>query len=391
MNKVKLGIEKLIETAPGWLGEKRIGLLVNQASVDSRLHSTADLLVHLYPNNITALFGPQHGIRGEKQDNMVESEDFIHPRHNIPAFSLYGSSRTPTGKMLEHIDILIIDLQDVGTRVYTFISTMAYCLKAAKQHNKKIVVLDRPNPIGGTAVEGNMLKEEFLSFVGVYPLPMRHGLTTGEMALLFNKHCQIGCELEVIPMEGWKREMLFHETGLHWIPPSPNMPTPVTALLYPGQVILEGTNLSEGRGTTTPFEHFGAPFIDPYRLKKTAQKRKLSGIHLREVFFQPTSQKWQDEVCGGVQIHLTDPEAYKPYTTTLALIQDCISLYPDQFSWRTPPYEYETEKMPIDLIIGDKSVRARVEKQEDIRCLEESWQEELNNFRETAQRYFLYS
>jgi uncharacterized protein YbbC (DUF1343 family) len=168
------------------------------------------------------------------------------------------------------------------------------------------------------------------------------------------------------------------------------MPTPVTAIVYPGQVILEGTNLSEGRGTTTPFEHFGAPFIDPYRLKKTAQKRKLSGIHLREVFFQPTSQKWQDEVCGGVQIHLADPEAYKPYTTTLALIQDCISLYPDQFSWRTPPYEYETEKMPIDLIIGDKSVRERVEKQEDIHCLEESWQEELNNFRETAQRYFLY-
>ncbi len=386
MTKIKLGIEKLSETSPGWLGEKRIGLLVNQASVDSRLRSTADLLVHSYSKNITALFGPQHGIRGEKQDNMVESEDFIHPRYNIPAFSLYGSSRTPTGEMLEHIDIMIIDLQDVGTRVYTFISTMAYCLKAAKQHNKKVVVLDRPNPIGGTAIEGNMLKEEFLSFVGIYPLPMRHGMTIGEMALLFNNHYQIGCELEVIPMEGWSRKMLFHETGLHWIPPSPNVPTPVTAMVYPGQVILEGTNLSEGRGTTTPFEHFGAPFIDPYRLKKAAQKRKLPGIHLREVFFQPTSNKWQDEVCGGLQIHITNPEAYKPYITTLALIQDCISLYPDHFSWRPPPYEYETEKMPIDLIIGDKNERERVEKLEDIHCLEESWQEELNNFRETAQR-----
>jgi uncharacterized protein YbbC (DUF1343 family) len=293
--------------------------------------------------------------------------------------------------MFEHIDILIIDLQDVGTRVYTFISTMAYCLEAAKQHGKKVVVLDRPNPIGGDKVEGNPLKDEFRSFVGIHPIPMRHGLTIGELALLFNDHYQIGCELEVITMEGWHRHMLFHETGLHWTLPSPNMPSPVTALVYPGQVILEGTNLSEGRGTTLPFQLCGAPFIDPYQLKRKVQQRKLPGTLLREVFFQPTFNKWQNEVCGGLQIHLTNSKIFKPYVTTLAIVQDIISLYPGHFSWREPPYEYEREKMPVDLIIGDKNLREGIEQQKDINELENSWQKELEDFKELAQHYFLYS
>jgi len=390
MTKVKLGIEKLLETSPQWLKEKRIGLLTNQASVDSHLRHTADLLVQYYPNNIKALFGPQHGIRGEKQDNMVESDDFIHPRFNLPVFSLYGATRTPTREMLEQIDTLIIDLKDVGTRVYTFISTMAYCLKAAKQYDKKVVVLDRPNPIGGDKLEGNLLKDEFRSFVGVYPLPMRHGLTMGELALLFNQHYKIGCELEIITMEGWNRSMLFNETSLRWISPSPNMPTPITAMVYPGQVILEGTNLSEGRGTTSPFELFGAPFIDPHQLKKKVDHRKLSGIHLREVFFQPTFNKWQNEVCGGLHIHVTDARTYKPYITTLAIIQDIIALYPDHFCWRPPPYEYEKEKIPVDIITGDKSIRERIEKQKEIVDLEKSWQKELQDFKEITQRFLLY-
>ena len=390
MSKIKPGIEKLLETSPKWLREKRIGLLVNQASVDSHLRSTANLLVQLYPNNIKALFGPQHGIEGEKQDNMVESQDFTHPQFNIPVFSLYGATRIPTREMFEHIDILIIDLQDVGTRVYTFISTMAYCLEVAKQHGKKVVVLDRPNPIGGDKVEGNLLKDEFRSFVGIHPIPMRHGLTIGELALLFNDHYQIGCELEVITMEGWHRHILFQETGLHWTLPSPNMPSPVTALVYPGQVILEGTNLSEGRGTTLPFQLCGAPFIDPYQLKRKVQQRKVPGILLREVFFQPTFNKWQNEVCGGLQIHLTDSKIFKPYVTALAIVQDIISLYPGHFSWREPPYEYEREKMPVDLIIGDKDLREGIEQQKDINELENSWQKELEDFKKIAQRYFLY-
>lgn len=390
MGKVQLGIEKLLTSPPCWLGEKRIGLLTNQASVDSTLNNTVDLLVQSYPKTIKALFGPQHGFRGEKQDNMVESQDFIHPRFNLPVFSLYGTSRVPTKEMLELIDILVIDLQDIGTRVYTFITTLAYCLRAAQEHGKKVVVLDRPNPIGGTAVEGNLLKEQLRSFVGVYPLPMRHGLTIGEAAGIFNTQHRIGCDLEVIPMEGWKRTMYFQETGLHWIPPSPNMPSFTTALVYPGQVILEGTNLSEGRGTTTPFEILGAPFIDPFRLHYNLAGKDLPGIHLREVFFQPTFHKWQGEVCGGLQIHITDPDSYKPYVTSLTIIQEIHSLYPRDFSWRNPPYEYEEEKMPIDLISGDDSIREAIEQGRDLNQLEASWKEELDQFREMAKHHFLY-
>ncbi len=390
MGKVQLGIEKLLTSPPCWLEEKRIGLLTNQASVNSTLHHTVDLLVQSYPKTIKALFGPQHGFRGEKQDNMVESQDFIHPRFNLPVFSLYGTSRVPTKEMLELIDILVIDLQDIGTRVYTFITTLAYCLRAAQEHGKKVVVLDRPNPIGGTAVEGNLLKEQLRSFVGVYPLPMRHGLTIGEAAGIFNTQHRIGCDLEVIPMEGWKRTMYFQETGLYWIPPSPNMPSPTTALVYPGQVILEGTNLSEGRGTTTPFEIFGAPFIDPFRLQSNLSGRDLSGIHLREVFFQPTFHKWHGEVCGGLQIHITGPDSYKPYVTSLTIIQEIHSLYPRDFSWRNPPYEYEEEKMPIDLISGDDSIREAIEQGRDVNQLEASWKEELDQFREMAKHHFLY-
>ena len=390
MGKVQLGIEKLLASPPPWLGEKRIGLLTNQASVNSNLHNTVDLLVQSYPGAVKALFGPQHGFRGEKQDNMVESQDFIHPRFNLPVFSLYGTSRIPTKDMLELVDILVVDLQDIGTRVYTFITTLAYCLTAAQEQGKKVVVLDRPNPIGGTAVEGNLLKDGLRSFVGVYPLPMRHGLTIGEAARIFNTQYQIGCDLEVIPMEGWNRTMYFQETGLHWIPPSPNMPSTATALVYPGQVILEGTNLSEGRGTTTPFEIFGAPFIDPDQLKSTLKKKDLPGIYLREIFFQPTFHKWHGEVCGGLQIHITDPEAYKPYVTSLTIIQDIRTLYPRDFSWRNPPYEYEEEKMPIDLITGDDSIRQAIEQDMDVNQLEASWKEELNQFREMAKRHFLY-
>lgn len=389
MTTVKLGVEKLLHNQPLWLKEKRIGLLTNQASADSRLRYTVDLLVDLYPRSIRALFGPQHGIRGEKQDNMVESSDFIHPRFNIPAFSLYGPFRSPNKEMLDLIDILIIDLQDIGTRVYTFMSTMAYCLEAAGRWGKKVVVLDRPNPIGGLQLEGNLLREDCRSFVGVHPIPMRHGLTMGELALLFN-HNRARCELEVIAMEGWTRNMLFPQTGLTWIYPSPNMPSAETALVYPGQVLLEGTNLSEGRGTTRPFELFGAPFIDPHHVKEKIEQRKLPGITLREVYFQPTFNKWQDQVCGGLQIHVTATHLYKPYHTTLAVLQDVRALYPDRFSWCNPPYEYEKERMPIDLIAGDRRIREALEQQKPLDELEASWQEDLVTFKQHAQNYFLY-
>jgi uncharacterized protein YbbC (DUF1343 family) len=390
MTPVQPGIEVLLQNPPLWLKEKRIGLLVNQASVDSRLRHTADLLVGAFPRSIRALFGPQHGIRGEKQDNMVESSDFIHPRFGIPAFSLYGASRSPVPDMLDLIDILIIDLQDVGTRVYTFISTMAYCLEAAARRGKKIVVLDRPNPIGGEQVEGNLLQQDCRSFVGVHPLPMRHGLTIGELALLFNDHHGIHGELEVIAMEGWRRSMLFRETGLMWVSPSPNMPSPETALVYTGQVLLEGTNLSEGRGTTRPFELFGAPFIDPVLIKEKTGQRRIPGIMLREAYFQPTFNKWQGQLCGGLQMHISAPRLFKPYTTTLALLQDVMALYPEQFAWSDPPYEYENERPPIDLIAGDRAVREAVAQQKPIDALEASWQEDVQTFTQQARNYHLY-
>jgi uncharacterized protein YbbC (DUF1343 family) len=388
--KIKLGIEKLLEKPPLWLKGKRVGLLINRASVDSHLRYTHQLISKLCPKNLTALFSPQHGFFGEKQDNMEESHDFIHPHLKIPVFSLYGKTRIPTRNMLEEIDIMIIDLQDVGTRVYTFISTMALCLKAAYKHNKKIVVLDRPNPIGGIILEGNLLKEEFSSFIGVYPLPMRHGMTIGELANFFNHYYQIGCDLEIISMEGWRRQMRFSDTGLTWVPTSPNMPSPVTAMVYPGQVILEGTNISEGRGTTRPFEIFGAPFIDPYLLKEIIKSKGLNGIYLRELIFQPTFNKWQGEVCRGLQIHITDEKNYKPYYTTLTIIQSILSLYPDQFLWSKPPYEYEYEKMPIDLILGDGDLRRKIEELKNLSIIEESWQEAINDFKEKSKKYHIY-
>lgn len=321
---------------------------------------------------------------------MVPSENLIDPDLNIPVFSLYGKNRMPTEAMLELIDILIIDLQDVGTRVYTFIYTMALCMQAASVHHKQVLVLDRPNPVGGNRIEGNCLRPEYASFVGMYPIPMRHGLTIGELALLFNDHFGIGCELHVTPMAGWKREMLFQDTGLAWIPPSPNLPTPTSVLHYPGQVLWEGTNVSEGRGTTQPFEIFGAPFFDTARIEALIPKDKLAGVHLRPLAFEPTSDKWEKDLCRGFQLHIIDTSIYRPYRTTLTLIQAVVSAHAEAFQWKSPPYEYEFEKLPFDLITGDPSVRKAIEDQYPLEDLEQTWDEELKCFKEIRRSYLLY-
>jgi len=390
MKPVQTGIETLIADPPRMLQGRRLGLLANPAAVDRRLRPSHALIEHRFPGQLKALFSPQHGFFAEKQDNMVPSEDMVHPVLNIPVFSLYGVTRTPTEAMLEPIDVLIIDLQDVGTRVYTFIHTMALCLEAARSHGKHIVVLDRPNPIGGDRLEGNCLIPEYTSFVGMYPIPMRHGLTIGEVALLFNNHFGIGCELTVVPMAGWQRNMLFHNTGLPWIAPSPNLPTPTSALVYPGQVLWEGTNVSEGRGTTQPFELFGAPFFDVVRLRKSMPKQSLSGVNLRPIAFEPTSNKWAARLCHGFQLHVIDPERYRPYRTTLALLQAVVALHPQTFQWKPPPYEYEFEKCPFDLITGDPAVRKAIENMEPLEDMEESWRGDLLAFEELRRAYFLY-
>jgi uncharacterized protein YbbC (DUF1343 family) len=389
------GLEVLARTRPRWLRNRRIGLLMHQASVTRRLESARDVLHRLCGSRLTALFGPQHGIAGEQQDNMIESAHAVDGRLGIPVFSLYSETRSPTPAMLEHIDTLVVDLQDVGTRVYTFEWTTALALEACARAGKPVVVLDRPNPLGGLAVEGNVIRPGYESFVGLYPVPMRHGLTLGEMARVVNDRlpARTGaprCDLTVIPMEGWRRRMRLADTGLPWVLPSPNMPTPDTAAVYPGQVLLEGTNLSEGRGTTRPFEVWGAPWLDAAALRARLARRRLPGVVLREHDFQPTFHKWQGEVCRGFQIHVTDADRYQPYLTTLALLQDVVALHPDPFAWKQPPYEYVTDRLPIDVLTGDPAVRVAIESGGDLRELAASWRREIRQFRREVAVHRLY-
>jgi uncharacterized protein YbbC (DUF1343 family) len=390
MATVQTGIERFIENPHRWVSEDRLGLLCNSASVDHRFCHVRMRIHQALPQRLQALYSPQHGFFAEKQDNMVESGDRLDPVLRIPIFSLYGKTRIPTPPMLEPIDALLVDLQDVGTRVYTFGWTLSYCLEAAKKKGIRVVVLDRPNPINGIDVEGNCLAADATSFVGRYPIPMRHGLTLGELAILFNEYFEIGCNLQVVPMQGWERKMLFPDTGLPWVAPSPNMPTPVSALLYPGQVLWEGTNISEGRGTTQPFELFGAPYLDAEKILMQLCGNLLGGVVLRPLVFEPTSNKWQGIPCNGFQLHVTDPLVYRPYRTALHILATIMFHHSDQFAWKTPPYEYEFKRLPIDLIIGDHRIRRRLENFESIESIEASWQEDLNQFKMIRREFQLY-
>ena len=391
MVPVLTGLENFIESYPAFAAGKRLGLLCNPASVGRDYIHARETINMRFPGKLAALYSPQHGFFSEKQDNMIESENMVDPLLGTQVFSLYGKTRIPTKEMFEPIDILLVDLQDAGTRVYTFIYTMSYCLEAAKRFGRKVVVLDRPNPIGGATVEGNCLLPEYASFVGRYPIPMRHGLTIGELALLFNNHFGIDCDLEVVPMKGWKRTMFFNDTGLPWIPPSPNLPTPVSAAVYPGQVILEGTNISEGRGTTQPFEIFGAPFINTGKIIFALGGNRLPGIILRPVAFEPTSNKWQGERCEGFQIHITDPVKYKPYLSTLKILHAVYLYHGNEFRWKSPPYEYEIDKYPVDLITGNPSIRTAIENMDKIDDVEKTWQTELEEYLHISRKYYLYA
>lgn len=387
---VRTGLENLIDSPPEELNGLRLGLLCNPASTDRRFRHARHLINERFPDQLKALYSPQHGFYAEKQDNMIESAHLTDPDLGIPVFSLYGETRIPTRVMFEPIDLLLVDIQDAGTRVYTFIYTLSYCMEAARKYGVKVMVLDRPNPVGGVSVEGNLLKPEWASFVGRYPIPMRHGLTVGEIARLFNDHFGIGCDLSVIPMTGWKREMMFRDTGLPWIAPSPNLPTPESALVYPGQVIWEGTNVSEGRGSTQPFEFFGAPFIEQERILEEIGGPNLPGAVLRPAAFEPTSNKWSGELCRGFQIHVTDPARFHPCRTALKLLRAILKHHPDDFEWKQPPYEYEHERMPIDLILGDRSLRLRLEKLESVENMEEEWKDEISRFKAVSGQSHLY-
>lgn len=369
---------------------RRLGVLANQASVDRSLRTTAQVVQERLPGCLTALFGPQHGYGGEDQDNMVETSDTDDPRLGIPVFSLYSETREPLPHMLDRIDLLLVDLQDVGTRVYTFASTVKNCLRACAKQGKGVVVLDRPNPLGGNRTEGNVIDPDYFSFVGPGRIPMRHGLTIGELALLFNEELGIGCRLEVLPMRGWRRRMLWGETGLRWIMPSTNMPCAETAAVYPGQVLWEGTNLSEGRGTCRPFEIFGAPFLDAPAVRKALDADALRGCHLQDYSFRPTFHKWSQDLCRGFMLHVTDPEIYDPYYTSLCLLQAVMAVHPDHFEWRKPPYEYEYEKAPIDLILGDPALRGDLESGTPAGTLKRRWHPDLVEYDGRRSRYQLY-
>jgi len=369
---------------------RRVGLVVNPASSDSRFNSTVDIFLNAHGVKVGALFGPQHGIRGETQDNMIEWEGFRDKPTGLPVYSLYGKTREPLPEMMEGIDCLVIDLPDVGARYYTFVWTLALCLRAGKKYGKTCVVLDRPNPINGVAMEGPVLDTRFSSFVGLYPLPIRHGMTMGEIALYLNREFKIGCDLTVVPLEGWQREMWFDETFLPWVMPSPNMPTLATAIVYPGMCLLEGTNISEGRGTTRPFEIFGKPGADPYEIVKRLTQEDLPGVRFRPLYFQPTFQKYYGELCGGAQAHVTDRNSFLPVLTGVAVISAFYQMAPESFSWKQPPYEYEEEKLPIDVLAGTDELRTQIEQGYSLQGIARTWKKKLDLFGEARKPYLLY-
>jgi len=369
---------------------RRVGLLVHPASVDQRMRPAVELIRESGAVDLKALFGPQHGILGQTQDNMIEWEGFTDGGTGVPVHSLYGKHRKPTSEMLDDLDVLVIDLQDVGARYYTFIWTMLLCLEACAEQGVQVMVLDRPNPIGGTLTEGTVLDPEFRSFVGLAPIPMRHGMTAGELALFFVRWLELDLDLEVVWMEGWKRDMGFEATGLPWIMPSPNMPTLETALVYPGGCLLEGTTLSEGRGTTRPFEIFGAPYVDPETLAGALADWSLPGCRFRPLHFEPTFHKYAGEVCGGVQVHVTDANTFEAVTTYTAAIAAIRNQWPDGFAWKQPPYEYETEKLPIDILAGGEGWRAGVEANLSPWRMKTEWLEQLKAFSEMTAEFRRY-
>jgi uncharacterized protein YbbC (DUF1343 family) len=406
MPKVKTGIDVFSESFPLALEGKRVGLVTNPTGINSNFESSIEIIAKNPKIKLVALYGPEHGVRGNAQAGEYVPF-YIDEKYGIPVFSLYGQSMRPSPSMLKNIDeimrnfdirkdektlkeemvkgidVMIFDIQDVGTRVYTYIATMAYCMEACAEAGIKFVVLDRPNPINGVSTEGPILKyPEFSSFVGVYPIPIRHGMTVGELARLFNeKFLKKKVDLLVIPMKGWKRRMWFDETGLPWVIPSPNMPTLDTATVYPGQVFLEGTNISEGRGTTKPFELFGAPWIDGYELTKRLNSLNLPGVRFREAWFTPTFSKYSGELCGGSQIHVIDREKFRPFETTLYIIKTILEMYPDKIKFHD---EY------FDKIMGNSEIRKMLIKGESIEKIVGSYKEELEKFNELRKEFLIY-
>ena len=356
------------------------------------MRHAADLLARHTGFRLIRLFGPEHGLRGEAQD-MEPVLGGADPETGLPVTSLYASdpsSLRPRLEELRGLDAILCDLQDVGSRYYTFIYTMAHVMEAAAEAGIPAVVLDRPNPIGGAAMEGPVLEPALASFVGRYPLPVRHGMTPAELAHLFNDAFGIRCDLRTVPMRGWTRRMRFEETGLPWVAPSPNMPTPATAEVYPGGCLVEGTNLSEGRGTTRPFELVGAPWLPSRPLAEALSREALGGVLFRATSFRPSFHKHAGKSCGGVQVHVTERESFRPFATYLILLREARRLAPDSFDWRREPYEFENDRLAIDLLLGRADLRGMIEGGAPLAEMEATWARELEAFGELRRKFLIY-
>ncbi len=386
--RITLGSERLL--ASSRLDGQRVGIVCNPASVDHQFVNIVDRLASHPRAKLGAIFGPQHGFRSDVQENMIETGHAHDQLRRVPVYSLYSETREPTAEMLKDLDVLVIDLQDVGTRIYTYIYTMANCLIAAKKNGLPVIVCDRPNPIGGLSIEGPMLEPGFESFVGLYPIPMRHGMTIGELAGLFNDQFGAGARLDVIEMEGWRREMYQDEAGAPWVMPSPNMPTLETAIVYPGTVLFEGTNVSEGRGTTRPFELVGAPWVTAETFAADLNRRQMGGVIFRPAVFEPTFHKHARESCGGCQVHVTDRNAFRPVRAAVLLTEAFRNASRDQFRWREPPYEYEHHKLPIDILAGSSSLREQIEAGIPAEDIARSWERDVAAFDAVRQRFLRY-
>ncbi|WP_235821701.1 exo-beta-N-acetylmuramidase NamZ domain-containing protein [Gottfriedia acidiceleris] len=380
-NKVIPGIEVLLNDQKELLKGKKVGLITNPTGIDSNLNSIVDLLHEDKDIELTALFGPEHGVRGDAQAGSTIAS-YIDEKTGLTVYSLYGQTKKPTPEMLKNVDVLLFDIQDVGTRYYTYIYTMAYAMEAAKENNIPIIVLDRPNPLGGLLVDGPVLEPDSASFVGMYPIPTKHGMTVGELATFFNKEFKIGADLKVVKMKGWKRSMDYDETGLPFVLPSPNMPTVSTTFIYPATGLIEGTNLSEGRGTTKPFETIGAPFINSTDLAAKLNALSLPGVKFRAASFIPTFSKHANILSHGVEIYVTDRDKFEAVPTGLHIIKTIYDMYPNDFQFLSNNY--------FDKLIGNDWVRPMILEGASVAEIMNKYQKDLDEFKKVRKKYLMY-
>jgi len=381
---VKTGLDRVGAYKEVFQG-KRLGIITNHTAYNSNGEYIVDVFRGMAGVTVTALFSPEHGLWGKERDaKKIDSQ--IHPAYNLPVYSLYGQTQKPTGEMLRDIDVLVFDIQDIGARFYTYIYTMSLAMEAAAENGKGFIVLDRPNPINGYCVQGNVLEMRLASFVGLYPIPVRHGMTAGELAKMFNEQGwldnSVKANLIVIPMKGWCRRMWYDQTGLPFIKPSPNMPDLETAAVYPGLCLLEGTNVSEGRGTKRPFRQFGAPWFDSKRLADRLNKLNLPGMHFEPVYFTPASSKYQGQECNGVRIIITERDQLEPYYNGVRIVNEIYRMYPRNFQWKARHF---------DRLCGTSTIRNAITSRSSLNRLRNKWQAELESFQKIRDKYLIYS